>query len=230
MTIDSFLKELDKILIRKQFRAISTNVRKVLRKINNNVLQLVISLDSKRIVHLSKNRIYVISQEYCKTIWYLQWPIFFDKRIATSLIYKNSCEYFSFTIKKKLIFSGHRRTNISKKSISLISFLSTSAKMIRRGDREWKGEDLGWDQCYIKITQPLPRLFLNFDPRNGGYEIRRRKMLPISRDRMSQQTHANGGYSSNGTQDRISQALIFIHKKKRRRQPRETEFLMYVLS
>lgn len=87
------------------------------------------------------------------------------------------------------------------------------------GDQErWKEcerKKASWDECYIKVIEPSQRLFLNFDPRNGGYEIRRRKMLPISRDRMSQQS--NDGYFSNETR-RISRALIFIHKKKRRRQ------------
>lgn len=77
-------------------------------------------------------------------------------------------------------------------------------------------------QSYRAISEN----FLNFDPRSGGYEIRRRKMLPISRDRMSQQT--NDSYSSNETR-KISRMLIFIYKKKRRRQPQEMEFSMHVL-
>lgn len=143
MTIAAFLKGLDKTLIRKQLRAISPNVRKVLWKINNGVLQLVISLDTKRMAQLRKNRIHVISQEYCETIWYPQWSIFSDKRIATSSIYETSREYFSLTTMKKEIDiqrSPLSRSSASKKSISLISFLSAPTKMtIARGVPGVKG-------------------------------------------------------------------------------------------
>lgn len=77
----------------------------------------------------------------------------------------------------------------------------------------WEEKDkFGTNIYYIKVIEPSQRLFLNFDPRSGGYEIRCSKMLPISRDRMSQQS--NDSYSSKETR-KISRALIFIHKKKR---------------
>ncbi|KAL0127759.1 hypothetical protein PUN28_003179 [Cardiocondyla obscurior] len=89
--------------------------------------------------------------------------------------------------------------NALKKSVSLISFLSMSTKMMAQRDGpEMKERFRLRTNATSKLHSLRPRLFLNFDPRNGGYEIRRRKMLPISRDRTSQQPPANGGYSFNG--------------------------------
>jgi len=87
-----------------------------------------------------------------------------------------------------------------------------SVKMaIRGGGREWK-KGLSRDECY-KITQPSPRLLLNFDPRNGSYEIRCRKMLPVFHDWMSQQSRANSGYSFNGTRRMSLSADIYSSKE-----------------
>lgn len=51
---------------------------------------------------------------------------------------------------------------------------------IERGQwKEYERKKASWDECYIKVIESSQRLFLNFDLRSGGYEIRRRKMLPI---------------------------------------------------
>lgn len=133
-----------------------------------------------------------------------------------------------FLVTKKIVYFNKNIICIkSRKKIHIFNIILTNIG--KNGDRDRREEcerkKASWDECYIKVIESSQRVFLNFDPRSGGYEIRHRKMLPIPRDRMSQQS--NDSYSSNETR-KISQMLILFYKKKRRRLPREIEFAMHV--
>lgn len=160
----------------------------------------------------------MISQEYYKIIRYLQWPIFFDKKIAISLVHETSRKYFSFITIEKSIFSGRRWSNASKKFIFLISFLSTSAKNKREKVRT---------NATSKLHNHRRDFFsiLTLETAATKYDVARCCQFLVI------------GWVSNHTQMAVipltrrigTQGLIFIRKKKRRWQSQEMEFLMYVL-